>query len=263
MAENRRRLNWGTLAAVAAAGALLAGAVLVMTALQDRVDQARDYSNTFGGATVVVVEVDAAEVQIGVSTTGQSTVQTRLLWNTPRQPLYLAELVGDTLTVRSRGCGFHIFGAYCEARVTITVPAEVDLRVSTDSGGVRVTGMRGSVRLSADSGDLDVSGLSGPLSAQLDSGQFLGRNLTSSTVEVEVDSGDVNLQFDIAPSAVRARTDSGQVVIGVPPGSGPYGVRTHTDSGEATVAVTTGVSAQHQIDAATDSGDITIRYQAA
>jgi hypothetical protein len=261
MAENRRRLNWGTLAAVAAAGALLAGAVLVMTALQDRVDQAREFSNSFGEASVIVLEADTADVQVGVSTTGQSMVQTRLRWNTPRQPSYRAELVGDTLTVRLRGCGFHIFGAYCEANVAMVVPPDVDLRVTTDSGAVRIAGVHGPVRLNADSGNLDVTGLSGPLSARLDSGQFLGRNLTSPNVEVNVDSGDVNLQFDTAPAAVRARTDSGQVSIGVPPGSGPYGVRTHTESGQARVEVTTGASTRHQIDAATDSGDITIRYQ--
>jgi hypothetical protein len=261
MAENRRRLNWGTLAAVASAGALLAGAVLVMTALQERVDQAREFSNSFDRAAMVVVEADAADVQIGVSTTGQSTVQTRLRWNTPRQPPYLAELVGDLLTVRLRGCGFRIFGAYCEGQITIMVPPDVDLRVANDSGGVRVSGIRGNVQLSADSGDLNVTGLSGPVSARLDSGQFFGQNLSSPNVEVDVDSGDVNLQFDTAPAAVRARTDSGQVIIGVPPGSGPYGVRTHTDGGQTRVEVPTGASAQHQIDASTDSGDITIRYQ--
>jgi hypothetical protein len=261
MAENRRRLNWGTLAAVAAAGSLLAGAVLVMTALQDRVDQAREFSNSFDRAAVVVVDVDTAQVQIGVSTSSQSTVRTRLRWNTPRQPPYLAELLGDTLTVRSRGCGFHIFGAYCEAQVTIAVPADVELRLNTDAGRVRVADIRGTVRLVADSADLDLSGLGGPLSVRLDSGRLSGQNLASSSVEIDVDSGDVELQFANAPVAVRTRTDSGQIIIGVPSGTGPYGVRTRTDSGQTRVDVRTGVSAQHQIDAATDSGDITIRYQ--
>jgi hypothetical protein len=261
MAENRRRLNWGTLAAFAAAGSLLAGAVLVMTALQDRVDQAREFSNSFGRATVIVVDVDAAEVQIGVSTDATSTVHTRLRWNTPSQPPYLAEQIGDTLTVRTRGCGFHIFGAYCEAQVTIAVPADIELRLNTDSGRVRVSGIMGTVRLQADSADLDLSGLGGPLSARLDSGRLSARNLDSSSVEVELDSGDIDLQFDRAPVAVRTRTDSGQIVIAVPPGTGPYGVRTDTDSGQTRIDVPTGVGAQHQIDASTDSGDITIRYQ--
>jgi hypothetical protein len=263
MAENRRRLNWGTLAAIAAAGALLAGAVLVMTALQARVDQAREFSHSFGGAAVVVVDIDTAEVQIGVSTNGQSTVQTRLRWNTPRQPPYAAEQLGDTLTVRSRGCGFHVFGAYCEAQVTIAVPADVDLRLNTDSGRVRISGIGGTVRLDLDSADLDLSGIRGPLWAKLDSGRLSARDLASSSVEITMDSGDIELQFDSAPVAVRTRTDSGQIVIAVPPGTGPYGVRTDTDSGQTRVDVTTGVSAQHQIDASTDSGDITIRYQTA
>jgi hypothetical protein len=261
MAQNRRRLNWGTLAAFAAAGSLLAGAVLVMTALQGRVDQAREFSNSFDRAAVVVVDVDAADVQIGVSTTSQSSVRTRLRWNTPRRPPYLAEQLGDTLTVRTRGCGFHMFGAYCEAQVIIAVPADVELRLNTDSGRVRVSGIRGTVRLDVDSADLDLSGLGGPLSVRLDSGRLSARNLASSSVEIDVDSGDVDLQFDSAPVAVRTRTDSGQITIGVPPGTGPYGVRTSTDSGQTRVDVPTGVSAQHQIDAATDSGDITIRYQ--
>lgn len=260
MAENRRRLNWGTLAAVAVAGALLAGAVLVMTALKERVDQSREFTNLFDGTTSVVVEVDAADVQIAVSTDGRASVRTRIQWNT-RQPAYVAEQVGGTLTVRLRRCGFNIFGAFCTSTVAMTVPAAVDLSLRTDSGNVRVSGVRGPVRLSADSGDFDLARLGGPVSARVDSGRLVGQNLTSSSVEADVDSGDVELQFDTAPAAIRARSDSGHVLIAVPAGSGPYGVTTNTDSGETQVDVSTGPSTDHQIDASTDSGDITIRYQ--
>jgi hypothetical protein len=261
MAENRRRLNWATLAAVAVAGSLLAGAILIMTALEDRVEQNREYTDSFGRATTVVVEVDSADVQIGVSTDERSTVRTRLHWNT-RQPPYTAGLDGGILTVRLRGCGFRVFGAYCEASVTMTVPADVTLRVRADSGSVRVAGIQGPARLDADSGDLDVTGLGGPLSVRLDSGTLTGQGLTSTSVEVDLDSGDVDLQFNTAPASVQTRTDSGQIVIAVPTGTGPYGVKTHTDSGETRVEVPIVANAQYQIDANTDSGDITIRYQA-
>ena len=260
MAENRRRLNWATLAAVAVAGSLLAGAILVMTALEDRVEQNREFTDSFGRATTVIVEVDSADVQIGLSMDDSSTVRTRLHWNT-RQPPYAAGLDGGILTVRLRGCGFRVFGAYCEASVTMTVPADVTLRVRTDSGSVRVSGIQGPARLDADSGDLDVTGLGGPLAVRLDSGTLTGQGLTSTSVEVTLDSGDVDLQFNAAPATVQTRTDSGSVVIAVPSGSGPYGVKTHTDSGETIVEVPTAADAEHQIDAATDSGDITIRYQ--
>jgi hypothetical protein len=260
MAENRRRLNWGTLAAVAVAGSLLAGAVLVMTALEERVEQSREFTNTFDGTTRVIVEVDSTDVQIGVSTDGTTSVRTQIRWNT-RQPGYTAAQVGGTLTVRLHSCGFNVFGAYCESHMAMTVPATVDLRLNTDSGGVRVAGLRGNVRVDGDSADLDLARLSGPVTARLDSGRLVGANLTSSSVEAELESGDVDLQFDTAPASVRTRTDSGHVVIAVPSGTGPYVVKTNTDSGATRVDVPTGPSVEHQIDASTDSGDITIRYQ--
>jgi hypothetical protein len=253
-------MNWATLAAVAVAGSLLAGAVLVMTALEDRVEQSREFTSTFEGTSQVIVEVDTADVQIGVSTDGRTSVRTRMRWNT-RQPAYTAEQVGGTLTVRLQRCGFHALGAFCVSDVAMTVPAAVDVQLRTDSGRVRIAGVRGTVRLTADSADLDLARLGGPVTARLESGHLVGQNLTSATVEAELDSGDVDLQFDTAPAAVRTRTDSGHVVIAVPSGSGPYGVKANTGSGATRIDVPTGPAVDHQIDASTDSGDITIRYQ--
>jgi len=256
-----RGVSWGTLAAIVVAGALLAGAVLAMTALQDRVDQTRDFNDTFDGTTTVVVEGDSAQIQIGVSPSGQSTtVRAQLRWNTVREPLYTSNFDGTVLRLRMGRCGLRIFGSYCESSLTLTVPQTVDLRVRNDSGDVRVSGVRGPVSVSADSADVELTDLAGPLSIELDSGRLDGDRLTSTRVEATLDSGSVTLAFLTAPAEVRARTDSGQITIAVPSGSGAYGVQASADSGQTHVDVATATGTGRQINAETDSGNITIQY---
>jgi hypothetical protein len=260
MVRERRGVSWGTLAAIMVAGALLAGAVLAMTALEPRVEKAREFNDAFAGATTVVVDADSTTVHIGVSPDGRPTVHARLRWNTAREPLYTARLDGTTLTVKMGRCGLRIFSMFCESTMAMTVPANVELRVASDSGDVRVSGVQGPTHLDADSGNVELTGLGGPLTVSLDSGRLDGVALTSPSVDAQLDSGDVDLRFVSAPARIDAHTDSGRVSIAVPAGSGPYGVETHTDSGVTRVDVSRASAANRTITADTDSGDITISY---
>jgi hypothetical protein len=259
----RRGVRWGVIAVAGVVAAMLGlAAFLFTTARVPRVEQTRELVDSFDRVARVVVDTDSAGVQVDGSTASdRATVRTRLRWNTGDQPPYLVQLDGDTLRVRLRGCGLRVFGAFCDANVALTVPAGVSLTVDSDSGNVAVVGVGGSVRLLLDSGNADLRDVAGEVTAAMDSGNLAGTGLTSTAVRAESDSGSVSLQFAAMPGNVLTRTESGQVDILLPAGSGPYAVRTDTDSGQSRIDVATGATAGHQIEAATDSGDITIGYQ--
>jgi hypothetical protein len=261
MPENSRGRQWVTIGAAGVALVLAGAMAVVIAATRSREMQTRQHDDTFDGVRQVVVDIDGGDIKVATSAEGErATANARLRWNTRREPAYQARLEGDRLTVRARGCGEFFFRATCEATVLLTVPAGVGLDITADSGDVVADGVRGPVRLDLDSGDAELRSLSGPVSATLDSGSLNATGLASRTFDVEIDSGDLRLEFATAPADVRARADSSDVVILVPAGSGPYAVRTEIDSGRANVQVSTGDGSDQRIAASNDSGDITIAY---
>jgi hypothetical protein len=241
-----------------AAGAF---AVLAVGSAQSRPVQSRQWDNSFDGVARVVVHIDEGDLRVAVAPTGtRATVGTRLRWNTKREPRYVARLDGDTLTVRAYDCAGRFLRSTCDADVRMTVPAAVHLEVTADTADVEAVGVRGPVRVTIDSGNANLRDLTGTIRTRMDSGDLTATGLTSPAVDVELDSGNVRLEFTAAPTEVLTSNDTSDVVILVPDGSGPYAVRTRTDSGTARVAVSTGDNQDHRIAVTNDSGDITIGY---
>jgi hypothetical protein len=242
MSTGRIRLIAAGVGVVLAAGLVAAAAVAVDRA-RSRPVVSRQVDHAFDGVARVVLRIDEGSVRVtGASAGARATVGTRLRWNTVAEPHYEARLDGDALVVRAEGCEGRHFRSTCAADVELTVPADARLDLTVDAAGVEVAGVRGPVRIGIDSGDLTATGLASP------------------TVDVAVDSGDVRLEFTAPPTDVRTRTDSSDVVILVPAGSGPYAVRTRTDSGTARVEVSTTDNPSRRISASNDTGDIRVGY---
>lgn len=166
---------------------------------------------------------------------------------------------GGTLTVKARGCGSIGFRT-CQSSAVLTVPPTAELSVHADSGNVTATGLTGPVDLDIDSGNADIEDLGGALSATVDSGNINGVRLSSPRIKVEVDSGNVDLEFAAAPGRVDIDGDSSDLTVRVPEGSGAYSVVAQTDSGRRTVEVPTDATSARHINLTNDSGNVTIGY---
>jgi putative adhesin len=184
--------------------------------------------------------------------------------------------VKDGATVRINGnCPYISFGP-CHARIVIRVPAGTEVDVRSGSGDVTAIGLSGTVDLETGSGDVNATGLTGDSDLHTSSGDVNVRRLRGNTnlrtgsgdihaedvsthdLVADTASGDVELDFALAPQLVDASTASGDVDVTVPDGT--YRVEDDPGSGKTHRNVKSDPAATRIIRAQTSSGDITIGY---
>lgn len=130
--------------------------------------------------------------------------------------------------------------------VELVVPASLaptmDLDLTTDIGDVDVAGEFAAVQALTSTGgvDLDLGGITGEVSAISDLGDV-----------------DVRLGENSAPTAVTARTDTGEVTVRLP-GTGGYRITAETDLGERVVDPSLVSGDGIPVTATSDLGDVTV-----
>jgi hypothetical protein len=153
------------------------------------------------------------------------------------EPVERRTIQGDVLRIEST-CPALVVGT-CRADYRITMPEDVAVTVSAAHGDVRVNAFRAVADLSTRGGDVDVDA-------------FCGRLLHATAR-----GGDVDVQASCTTERLEARTDSGAVRISVPRGT--YSVDADSNGGTVEVfGLTQARSASAQIQALSDSGDVTV-----
>ncbi|MEU9073129.1 DUF4097 domain-containing protein [Kitasatospora sp. NPDC004745] len=121
------------------------------------------------------------------------------------------------------------------AGVTLTVPAEAEVKVGTVSAGVTVSGITGHVSVQSASGDTTLAGLTGRTDANTVTGDVDAQSVagqlkvntvsgrltvvagTAERVQANSVTGAVTLDLDVAnPADVKVTTVSGPVAIRIP-----------------------------------------------
>jgi ribosomal protein L6P/L9E len=162
------------------------------------------------------------------------------------------------LELRDSGCGFLSIG--CKTTYVVTVPKDLQVTLRSSSGDVKVSGLTGEVDLKSSSGSIEVHDLGGSLRMKSSSGDLEAQDLLATTVSTESSSGDVDLDFAVAPQSVDAKASSGDVSIQIPPGEESYKLETDTASGDESDNVKKDPTATRTIKAHTLSGDVTVEY---
>jgi hypothetical protein len=176
-----------------------------------------------------------------------SLIRASVSWESTRQGVAITDHC--PLSTGPIGCNFDYH---------LAVPPGLIANVSTSSGDIHTSGLKGAVTLRSGSGDLVVSDLAGPMHLETSSGDVVGTSLKGRSVSADSGSGDVSLRFARVPTNVRATSSSGDVAITVPSGSTSYLVGASSSSGSSSVGVPTSPSSSHHIQVATGSGDITV-----
>ncbi len=148
-------------------------------------------------------------------------------------------------------------GDICTVSYVITVPRAITVRVTDDVGAVRLSALAGPVTVAVDAGQIDLSSLSGPLQATTRAGSIIGRNMSSPRVALRVSTGEIDVSFAAAATAISATTDVGAVILRVPDNV-PYHVVTSAGVGHIGVSVTQDTAAPRTITTQTTIGAITI-----
>jgi hypothetical protein len=204
------------------------------------------------------VEAVAGDITILPGAGDDVTIDSRVS-GTLHAPPVRTSIDGGVVNL-SGGCPAMSFG-HCHTSIVIHVPAATGLDVDAASGDVEANGLAGAVKLHSASGDVRASDLTGDVSLRSGSGDIEASGLGGATVSAGTGSGDVTLRFDAAPRLADAETNSGDVRIVVPAGSGPYSVDAETDSGTRDVAMAPDPASPRRLRAHTGSGDARVEYE--
>jgi Putative adhesin len=202
----------------------------------------------------VTVSVGDGDASIAPSSDGQAH-----LAGVVHYSLFRPSVSWKTTSSGTSLTGFHCFWVgSCGASLTLIVPPDRPVKVSSSSGNITARSLRGTLTLNDDSGDIRMVAISGEsVVLSDDSGNVSGENLTSPALKAHDDSGDVSLSFTQPPDLVTVSDDSGNIKVVVPAGLA-YRVQAGTDSGSTHVEVPTDPSSPHVLNLHTDSGDVSV-----
>ncbi|MGA5823275.1 hypothetical protein ACPC54_36095 [Kitasatospora sp. NPDC094028] len=127
----------------------------------------------------------------------------------------------------------------CGLGYTVHVPAATKVRVKSDNGGARLTGLSGDVEATVENGGVEASGLSSP------------------QARLKAVNGGVRASFSAAPTAVEATVDNGGVELKVPAGEA-YAVEARARTGGSDVRIPSQPGAAHRITARAETGGVTV-----
>ena len=181
-----------------------------------------------------------------------------------------------TLTIREHSKehwweGIH-FTSASQPYVTVTVPEGTVLNgigVTVDVGDVKVSGLEiGALHADADVGNLTLNAVTVQRSMDFsaDVGDVDCREISvTGKVQIEVDTGDI--AFDGSAAGIDAETDVGNVALLLPGPAENWKAQLQTDVGNVTVdGLDQGKhyqsrGGQYQLEAETDTGDVTVKFQ--
>jgi DUF4097 and DUF4098 domain-containing protein YvlB len=234
---------------------ILGGAYWALTGLTEDTKTSQDHYPAQGAA--LTIETKSADVEIrsgdGDQITVDRTIERNVFGSDPSE-----KYEDGKLRIRDTGCGFLSFG--CKTDYVITVPKDVKVTVDSSSGDLRVNGLPAGADLETSSGSIEVHDVGGSLSLKSSSGDLEAQDVTATTVSTRSSSGDIDLDFAVAPQSVQAQASSGDVTIHVPAGDEAYKVDTDTSSGDESANIKSDPSATRTIEAKSSSGDVTVEY---
>ena len=166
----------------------------------------------------VVVARGNVDVSIQPGEAGELFLERSLSWSKQKPTIKEDWDSQRTLRLEASCPGMDQPGApLCEVYYTLFVPAETDIEAESANGGLDVNGIFGDVRMTSESGVLRVSETSGTVWARSGSGDVRGIRLNGGEADVETGSGHIDLGFETAPTKVRAVVRTrGDVAVVVP-----------------------------------------------
>jgi Putative adhesin len=149
---------------------------------------------------------------------------------------------------------------WCSLDATVALPANLDVTVQNDNGGVKVSGTSASgvLRAFTDNGDIDVDGGTGTLELGSDNGDISVENSSARSVTMTTDNGHLDLRSLVDLNLVQARSNNGDVTITVP-GDVKYQVSISSDNGEASSDLGADSESTYRITGTTGNGDVRVR----
>ncbi|GAA3849219.1 hypothetical protein GCM10022243_14000 [Saccharothrix violaceirubra] len=256
-AEHRAgRPVWLVAGALAVTAGLLLGGLYLWAWIGNRTESQHQVYDRAAGR--VEVDSGSVDVELVAGRSDRVVVDRELNWSFGR-PTVREVWDGSTLRISAR-CPSSPRLPGCSVRYRVEVPARVAVDARTSSGVLSVVGLTGDLRLTTTSGRITADDVGGALWARVQSGDLVGSGLRTDSIDVAATSGGADLRFAEVPDQVKANVRSGDFVMRVPRGGGPFAVLLSVESGTRIVDVEQNSTASRKIDVESRSGDVRIQY---
>lgn len=223
--------------ALAALGLLLlSGVAFGASSALRRDERARDVIP--GEITRLVVRSEGGEITVRAGVSTSVILQRRERWIISRPDLE-RRWDGETLTI-SASCAAIEVALRCGMDLDVLVPPSVR-----------------EVVVDGDAADVSLRGLTGIVKATTGSGTIHTDRLDPVVFEATSDGGDLDLDVIGTPTRIAARSESGDITIGVP--FGTYRVDVDSGGSDRVTGLLRDDLAPQRIEAASDNGDVRVR----
>lgn len=248
------RLAWIIPGAILAIAALAWGTFNVLTLLSH---EQRTERATFAAADVASVEITSDNGVVRLSADGTDEISVTASINDGWQQTDVdMRIVGGVLEIHG-SCSF-LGQPWCSSDFTVTLPADMPVRVDASNGSVHADGLSGAIDLDTDNGRIEVTDVSGAVRLSNDNGSIVGRRIGVASVDASTDNGRVELSFVEPPDDVRVRTSNGRIEVIVPDHEVAYRVQLSTDNGSQDIGVRTDPASLHTIDLSSRNGSVSV-----
>lgn len=211
-------------------------------------------TRTFTGTIERVEVVATGRVEISAGADDEVIARRGLTYGLSR-PRTVERRTGGTLVLRAT-CPDALLGCNTTFRLTVPRATEVDV-TANDS---EISDLTGDVTVESNTGGVELNRLAGTLRLNVGAGAVVGTDLRSAEVIAGVGAGGVILDFAAAPQRVEARAGAGGVEISLPRGTESYAVDASAGAGETDVRVRTDPASPRTIRADAGAGSAIVRY---
>lgn len=146
-------------------------------------------------------------------------------------------------------------GEKCSVDFTVTLPGQVPIAGELGAGELSVTSME-SVQAKVGAGDVDLAGIDGRVAVETGSGHVEGRDLGGREISAITGSGGVTMRL-AAPESVQVESDSGDIELVVPQNT--YRVEAETGAGDSEINVPQDPNSPRRLRLTTGAGDIKVQ----
>jgi hypothetical protein len=146
-------------------------------------------------------------------------------------------------------------GEKCSVDFAVTLPSQVPIAGELGAGALDVAGME-SVQAKTGAGDVDLADIAGRVAVETGSGHVEGRDLSGKEISAMTASGGATLRL-AAPESVQVESDSGDIELVVPQNT--YRVEAETGAGDAEIDVPQDPNSPRLLKLTTGAGGIKVQ----
>lgn len=215
---------------------------------------------TVSGKPVIHLTVSDGNIQIARGGAGSVMVRVDSSHINVSSDAHISESQsGNNIDISIRSSAMHWFhiGGGSAVTVTVTVPSNADLNMSSGDGSISASQISGQIELNSGDGSLDINHLGGTLRLHTGDGSINARDLDGN---LDADTGDGTVTLQGRLDGVKARSGDGDIRVEAAANSQPGSSGWELKSGDGNLSLRVPGGFRANLEARTGDGRITVDF---